>query len=79
VELAPLPRTTKGDAAEYDRRMTIKAPCLHGEQIERDAAALLAEYAQARCVVIESPIPIEAIVEKHLKARRPAATVRCRF
>ena len=29
--------------------------------------ALLAEYAQARGVVIEPPIPIEDIVEKHLK------------
>jgi hypothetical protein len=42
-------------------------PYLREEHIERDAAALLAEYAQARNVVITPPIPIEDIVEKHLK------------
>ena len=42
-------------------------PYLSEEQIERDAAALLAEYAEARSVVIAPPIPIEDIVEKHLK------------
>jgi hypothetical protein len=42
-------------------------PYVSDEAIERDAAALLAEYAHARGVVIESPIPIEDIVEKHLK------------
>ena len=42
-------------------------PYLSEEQIERDAAALLAEYARARGVVIAPPIPIEDIVEKHLK------------
>src|SRR5215203_4915189 len=47
--------------------MTKKVPYLSEEQIERDAAALLAEYEQARGVVIEPPIPIESIVEKHLK------------
>lgn len=47
--------------------MTKKVPYLYEEQIERDAAALLAEYAQARGVVIAPPIPIENIVEKHLK------------
>ena len=47
--------------------MPKKVPYLPEEQIERDAAALLAEYAQARGVVIAPPIPIEDIVEKHLK------------
>ena len=47
--------------------MPKKVPYLPEEQIERDAEALLAEYAQARGVVIEPPIPIEDIVEKHLK------------
>jgi hypothetical protein len=47
--------------------MPKKVPYLYEEQIERDAAALLAEYAQARSVVIAPPIPIEDIVEKHLK------------
>ena len=39
------------------------------EAIERDAEALLAEFSHARDVVIETPIPIEDIVEKHLKLR----------
>jgi hypothetical protein len=47
--------------------MPKKVPYLQEEQIERDAAALLAEYAQVRSVVIAPPIPIEDIVEKHLK------------
>jgi hypothetical protein len=37
------------------------------EAIEKDAQALLAEYAHARGVTIEAPIPIDDIVEKHLK------------
>jgi Zn-dependent peptidase ImmA (M78 family) len=44
-------------------------PYLSEEAIERDAATLLAEYAHARRVVIAPPIPIEDIVEKHLKLR----------
>lgn len=47
--------------------MSILVPYLSEEVIERDAAALLAEYAQARNVTIAAPIPIEDIVEKHLK------------
>jgi hypothetical protein len=47
--------------------MPKKVPYLYEEQIERDVAALLAEFAQARSVVIAPPIPIEDIVEKHLK------------
>jgi hypothetical protein len=47
--------------------MTRKVPYLYEEQIERDSAELLAEYAQARNVIIAPPIPIEDIVEKHLK------------
>jgi Zn-dependent peptidase ImmA (M78 family) len=47
--------------------MPKKVPYLREEQIERDAAALLADYARARNVVIAPPIPIEDIVEKHLK------------
>ena len=38
-------------------------PYLSDEQIERNAAALLADYEQARSVVIAPPIPIEDIVE----------------
>lgn len=40
---------------------------LQEDEIEHDAAALLAEYEQTRNVVIIPPIPIEDIVEKHLK------------
>ena len=47
--------------------MPKKVPYLREEQIERDAASLLAEYAQARSIVISPPIPIEDIVEKYLK------------
>jgi len=42
-------------------------PYLSEEQIERDAAMLLCEYAQKRGAVIEPPVPIEDIVEKHLR------------
>jgi hypothetical protein len=37
------------------------------EAIEKDAQALLAEYAHARGVSIAAPIPIDDIIEKHLK------------
>jgi hypothetical protein len=47
--------------------MSKKVPFLREEHIERDAAALLAEYAKARNVLIAPPIPIEDIVEKYLK------------
>jgi hypothetical protein len=47
--------------------MTRFIPYLSEEVIERDAAALLAEYAHACDVIVEPPIPIEDIVEKHLK------------
>lgn len=42
-------------------------PYLSEERIESDSVALLAEFARARGVVIKPPIPIEDIVEKHLK------------
>jgi Zn-dependent peptidase ImmA (M78 family) len=49
--------------------MMKKVPYMTPEAIEQDAAALLAEYALARGVVIVPPIPIEDILEKHLKLR----------
>ena len=49
--------------------MSKPVPYLSDEAIERDAAALLAEYAQAHGVTVKPPIPIENIVEKHLKLR----------
>jgi hypothetical protein len=39
------------------------------EKIEYDADALLSQYAYAKGVKIRAPIPIEDIVEKHLKLR----------
>jgi IrrE N-terminal-like domain len=47
--------------------MPKKVPYLDEQRIERDAAALLFEYQQARGVVITRQVPIEDIVEKHLK------------
>lgn len=47
--------------------MPKKVPYLDEQRIERDAAALLTEYQQARGVVITRQVPIEDIVEKHLK------------
>jgi len=47
--------------------MPKKVPYLQEEQIERDSALLLAEYEHARDVKIEGAVPIEDIVEKHLK------------
>jgi hypothetical protein len=47
------------------RRSTV--PYLAEEAIERDTAALLAEYGRARGIVLAPPIPIEDIVEKHLR------------
>ena len=47
--------------------MTKIVPYLAEEAIEKDAESLLAEFAHARDVVIEPPIPIEDIIEKHLK------------
>jgi hypothetical protein len=44
-------------------------PYLADEAIERDAASLIGEYERARGVTIEPPIPIEDLVEKHLKLR----------
>ncbi len=57
------------DAKEDDRVMAKFVPYLPKEHIERDAAALLAEYEQRRGVAIQPPIPIDDIVEKHLKLR----------
>jgi Zn-dependent peptidase ImmA (M78 family) len=47
--------------------MMKKVPYIAAEDIEQDADALLTEYARARGVVIVPPIPIEDILEKHLK------------
>src|SRR5215475_11968179 len=49
--------------------MTLRVPYIGDETIERDAEALLAQYAQAKGLEVNAPIPIEDIVEKHLKLR----------
>ena len=49
--------------------MSRYVPFLAEKTIERDAAALLAEYERARGVTFEPPIPIEDIIEKHLRLR----------
>jgi Zn-dependent peptidase ImmA (M78 family) len=49
--------------------MTLRVPYIADESIERDAEALLAQYAHATGVEVGAPIPIEDIVEKHLKLR----------
>lgn len=47
--------------------MNKNVPFLTKEYIERDAATLLSEYEQARGAITAPPVPIEDIVEKHLK------------
>jgi hypothetical protein len=47
--------------------MAKRVPYLHEEQIERDAAVLLAEYEQAGGKKIERAVPIEDVIEKHLR------------
>jgi Zn-dependent peptidase ImmA (M78 family) len=49
--------------------MPVKVPFLREEQIERDAEALLADFERARSIRIIPPVPIEDIIEKHLKIR----------
>jgi Zn-dependent peptidase ImmA (M78 family) len=49
--------------------MTLRVPYIADESIERDAEALLAQYAHAKGLEMKAPIPIEDIVEKHLKLR----------
>src|SRR4051794_15772813 len=49
--------------------MPMRVPYAPEERIERDAAALISEYEQAREVQIVRAVPIEDIVEKHLKLR----------
>jgi hypothetical protein len=47
--------------------MSRRVPFFSEQSIERDAEMLLAEYMLARGVVMEPPVPIEDIIEKHLK------------
>jgi Zn-dependent peptidase ImmA (M78 family) len=47
--------------------MTKLVSYVSDEAIEKNAQALLAEYARARDISLEAPIPIDDIIEKHLK------------
>jgi hypothetical protein len=49
--------------------MSRHVPYLADEAIERDIVALLAAYEHERDIVLEPPIPIEDIIEKHLNLR----------
>lgn len=49
--------------------MTIRVPYMDEVSIERDADDLLAQFAHSRDVEVRAPIPIEDIIEKHLKLR----------
>src|SRR5579875_223877 len=49
--------------------MALRVPYIPDDVIERDAEALLGEFAHARGIELRPPIPIEDIVEKHLKIR----------
>ena len=47
--------------------MGLKVAYVPDEVIENDAQALLAEYARARGVAVDAPVPIDDIIEKHLR------------
>jgi hypothetical protein len=59
--------------------MTLRVPYIADEAIERDAEALLAQYAYAKGAEIRVPIPIEDIVEKHLKLHVEFDDLHCRL
>jgi len=59
--------------------MTLRVPYIAEETIEQGAEALLAQYAHVKGVEIRAPIPIEDIVEKHLKLRMEFNDLRCLF
>jgi len=50
-------------------KWTTEVPYLSEQTIERDSEMLLAEYNDSLRVPVRPPIPIEDIVEKHLKLR----------
>jgi len=53
--------------ADEDREMTLRVPYIADNVLERDAEALLAQYSYAKGAEIRAPIPIDDIIEKHLK------------
>ena len=60
-------RQAPDDADEDATTMIFRVPYISDDAIERDAEALLAQYAYATGVEIRAPIPIEDILEKYLK------------
>jgi Zn-dependent peptidase ImmA (M78 family) len=54
------------DDADEDR-LALRVPYIADESIERNAEVLLAQFAQSKGLPLRAPIPIEDIVEKHLK------------
>ena len=48
--------------------MTLRVPYVSDENIERDAEALLAQYAHAKGVEVRAPIPIEDIIDEGFEA-----------
>ncbi len=47
--------------------MAIEVPFLSKEAIEQDAESLLRDFTKMRSTILTLPIPIEDVVEKHLK------------
>jgi Zn-dependent peptidase ImmA (M78 family) len=47
--------------------MAFRVPYIADESIERNAEVLLAQFAKSKGLPLRAPIPIEDIVEKHLK------------
>ena len=47
--------------------MALRVPYIADESIERNVEVLLAQFAQSKGLPLRAPIPIEDIVEKHLK------------
>ena len=52
-----------------------KVPFLHEKQIEREADLLLDEYALKFAAVTPPPVPVDEIVETHLKLTLVCVTI----
>jgi len=53
-----------------------RVPFLHDHQIEEEALLLIAEWEQSRGSVVEPPVPIEEILECHLRLECVIANLR---
>ncbi len=49
--------------------MNVKVAYVSDEEIEKDAEALLSEFARTRGATISLPVPIDDVIEKYLKLR----------